>query len=936
MGSVERPYLAECPVFRPTEEEFLDPIRYIQSIRPKAHKYGLCKIVPPTPAEHLQGPRQPSFRSLIQQAYARIDPSTFRFKTKVQKIHQLQSRYGPNEAFILDLRRFLRRKGITSLKTLNKVDGKEIDLFQLFKSVMERGGHALVSKKKQWPDLASSLRLGREAANVLLQHYLRWFSAYERRFRRKIHRTNHPHQEAASSPVSPSHENKRKREEGSNRVEVGSESTNRPTDGEVNRGESSEENGKVNVFSCKRCSKAIVNSEEAIQEHLDYHYARDMANGCSTPNNSVYSIVPRYVFSGKAPPRKEGSNGSPKPKSKNSMSSMVEVPSSTNSEGSSDIKSKKKVRCKSPMSVPLYNSPPLSPFAAFAAHINYNPEMFKEAASAVSSNKRSSGKDKGKEKVKRQRKKGEEEEEEEEEEEDEEDMDVESIMCTACGGGEDEDQILLCDTKGCENAYHMYCLKVPLTMVPEGDWFCDECVEELKEEEDEERRLMVKTANYNNNNNNYYNNNNYSVGGYQVEEDEDWEEFGFAEGSTFTLQSFKAQADAFRKRWFQLTNDSQSASVERAELDFWRIVNTSQEYVQVHYGSDLCSSVHGSGFPDPLGVPELDSGWNLRLLATVEGSPLRYLQQAISGITIPMIYVGMLFSSFCWHNEDNYLYSINYLHEGAPKTWYGVPGNAAALFEKVMRKAVPDLFAETPDLLHHLVTMLSPEVLIGNNVPVYHLVQYPGDFIITFPQAYHAGFNHGFNVAESVNFSSPDWLPFGRRAMTRYRKFKRSAVFSHQELVCNAILQKPESLEMGQRLRVEFMKLAEEEQKLRDKIVLEGIETCMRMTKLRPEGGGGAEIEEDNRQCAVCWFDCFLSAVMCPCKGLNEVVCLRHSKKLCGCEGRKKVLMIRYTLAELDAMQQEWDRKLAALPAPAPAPALVPTPTSSSSSSSSS
>ena len=53
-----------------------------------------------------------------------------------------------------------------------------------------------------------------------------------------------------------------------------------------------------------------------------------------------------------------------------------------------------------------------------------------------------------------------------------------------------------------------------------------------------------------------------------------------------------------------------------------------------------------------------------------QGSPLRFLGQAISGITIPMVYVGMCFSSFCWHNEDNYLYSINYLHEGAPKSWY--------------------------------------------------------------------------------------------------------------------------------------------------------------------------------------------------------------------------------------------------------------------------
>lgn len=37
----------EAPVFIPTEEEFKNPLVYIQKIRPLAEKFGICKIKPP-------------------------------------------------------------------------------------------------------------------------------------------------------------------------------------------------------------------------------------------------------------------------------------------------------------------------------------------------------------------------------------------------------------------------------------------------------------------------------------------------------------------------------------------------------------------------------------------------------------------------------------------------------------------------------------------------------------------------------------------------------------------------------------------------------------------------------------------------------------------------------------------------------------------------
>jgi hypothetical protein len=44
------------------------------------------------------------------------------------------------------------------------------------------------------------------------------------------------------------------------------------------------------------------------------------------------------------------------------------------------------------------------------------------------------------------------------------------------------------------------------------------------------------------------------------------------------------------------------------------------------------------------------------------------------------------------------------MHWGAPKMWYGVPGKDAVNLEAAMRKHLPDLFEEQPDLLHNLVS----------------------------------------------------------------------------------------------------------------------------------------------------------------------------------------------------------------------------------------
>jgi [histone H3]-trimethyl-L-lysine4 demethylase len=328
-------------------------------------------------------------------------------------------------------------------------------------------------------------------------------------------------------------------------------------------------------------------------------------------------------------------------------------------------------------------------------------------------------------------------------------------ICLNCNRGDVEEAMLLCD--GCDDSYHTFCLIPPLNDIPKGDWRCPKCVcEEVKKP---------------------------------------IEAFGFEQASReYTLQQFGEMADNFKSEYFNMP--VHKVPLDLVEKEFWRITSSLDEDICVEYGADLHTMEHGSGFPTKNSTNLLaddhayvESNWNLNNMPIVEESILSYINADISGMKIPWMYVGMCFATFCWHNEDHWSYSINYMHWGEPKTWYGVPGFAAEKLEGCMKSAAPELFQSQPDLLHQLVTILNPNVLMNDGIPVYRTDQHAGEFIVTFPRAYHAGFNQGYNFAEAVNFCPADWVKLGRECVEHYSSMRRYCVFSHDEIICKLALE---------------------------------------------------------------------------------------------------------------------------------------------------
>ncbi|CAH8386636.1 unnamed protein product [Eruca vesicaria subsp. sativa] len=418
------------------------------------------------------------------------------------------------------------------------------------------------------------------------------------------------------------------------------------------------------------------------------------------------------------------------------------------------------------------------------------------------------------------------------------------------------------------------------------------------------------------------------------------ETFGFEPGPGFTLNDFKKYADEFKAQYFKKSEPSSDnvckvgncwePAVEDVEGEYWRIVDKATEEIEVLYGADLETGVFGSGFPKISSSQEASSsdekyaksGWNLNNFSRLPGSLLKHEGSDISGVLVPWLYIGMCFSSFCWHVEDHHLYSLNYMHWGEPKLWYGVAGKDATKLEEAMRKHLPDLFEEQPDLLHKLVTQLSPSKLKTAGVPVHRCVQHAGEFVLTFPRAYHAGFNCGFNCAEAVNVAPVDWLPHGQNAIELYCQQGRKTSISHDKLLLGAareVVKADWELNLLKKNTVDNLRWKQFSGK--DGVLAKTLKARIDIERTRREFLCSSSLAlkmhsnfdaTNERECCICFFDLHLSAAGCRCSP-EKYTCLTHVKQLCSCPWVSKYFLFRYDIDELSVLVEAVEGKLSAV-----------------------
>ncbi|ORX95785.1 JmjC-domain-containing protein, partial [Basidiobolus meristosporus CBS 931.73] len=439
--------------------------------------------------------------------------------------------------------------------------------------------------------------------------------------------------------------------------------------------------------------------------------------------------------------------------------------------------------------------------------------------------------------------------------------------------------MLLCD--GCNRGFHIYCLRPPLKKIPKTDWFCPQCLGEVE--------------------------------GFRLS------------GDVASLYTFQKDADKFKAKWFEDKRNGRRKSLNRItrdeiEEEFWEVMENGYQDLKIENISNLPTAQYGGGFPTVEKNPSEEDvffSWNPNVIALLPDCLFSHIKSNIPELVSPRLNAGMCFSSSAWRQEPHCTYLVDYMHIGEVKTWYSVPASDELKFTTAAREFLSNSVKQEADFPFCLHAMISPKVLIDNSVEVFAVDQQQGEIVITFPGSYHASFSHGFNLGESVNIATSDWHRFGQSCVNRYKEYRKSPYFSHDNLLVT-IANDDQSIRTAVWILMDFLcRLRHALREMVDRELESRNEVRANISPLR-EVIDSTDYPMSSLQCSYCHAFSYLSSLGCECG--NTTLCPDHFEHQCECEAIRKYFRLRWSDDELKDMARkveeradipvEWVRKL--------------------------
>ncbi len=219
-------------------------------------------------------------------------------------------------------------------------------------------------------------------------------------------------------------------------------------------------------------------------------------------------------------------------------------------------------------------------------------------------------------------------------------------------------------------------------------------------------------------------------------------EYTLLEQPSITVAQFRTAADEYRKRQLGSEYDVHQSDEVCDELarKFWRRLGPTME--PPIYGADMEGTLfHKDAHACGWNVNRLESCLCLLRADVKEGEGGGGGDEEdfhLPGVTSAYLYFGMWASAFAAHTEDLNLLSINYLHAGSPKYWYGIAQEDSKRFESLAQSHFVGRASECSEFLRHKRCLLSPTILRKAGIKFTTCVQRPGDASECFTPSWHA------------------------------------------------------------------------------------------------------------------------------------------------------------------------------------------------------